>query len=384
MRRCIFFALAFLLFCEIPLQGKEMANYDILMDQVSVKTADELQEKYGLELGGAGGGAMEVVRLFSLSFDVYHFVTLEEARFLLVKSAETLLKNINSCKEIRPYLIEYPFPLSGIEINLIVYDEKDREKQPGCIIACGISEGKLRYKTEISESELWKTLCSESYDQAKEKLLHQPPIQFVPQKKSFWRRGFSSTASRFFSLLYWMTGGPSDRNKYKGPECEVKTAWFLDNCCESIAKKYHLTFHRFGNFTEEWETYTYGFSFIGSQKLNLDQSRILGAQVFEKLFKILRTAPEIERYQQDQKEYYKDAASHPPLTDKVELFQTRLKIAFWDENVDRPLPPNIAQILFIDNAFHYYEADPKTQSLRLVMKESYDDAVAFKNAQLKK
>jgi hypothetical protein len=50
--------------------------------------------------------------------------------------------------------------------------------------------------------------------------------------------------------------------------------------------------------------------------------------------------------------------------------------------------PNYAsspsQILLFEKVFSYYEADPKTQKLRLVFQEPYEDGVAFKNQREKK
>lgn len=52
-----------------------------------------------------------------------------------------------------------------------------------------------------------------------------------------------------------------------------------------------------------------------------------------------------------------------------------VRIAFWDENVERPKAPYLAEIGFYGGKFRYYEADPKTQKLKLVLEESYEDAV---------
>jgi hypothetical protein len=52
-----------------------------------------------------------------------------------------------------------------------------------------------------------------------------------------------------------------------------------------------------------------------------------------------------------------------------------VRIAFWVENVERPKAPCLAEIDFYEDKFQYYEADPKTQALKLVLEESYEDAV---------
>ena len=51
------------------------------------------------------------------------------------------------------------------------------------------------------------------------------------------------------------------------------------------------------------------------------------------------------------------------------------RIDFWDENVDRIMPPYLAQIMFENGNFYYYEADTKTLELQLVHKESYQEAL---------
>jgi hypothetical protein len=51
-----------------------------------------------------------------------------------------------------------------------------------------------------------------------------------------------------------------------------------------------------------------------------------------------------------------------------------VRIAFWDENVERPKAPYLAEIDFYEDKFLYYEADPKTQALKLVHEETYEEA----------
>jgi hypothetical protein len=53
-------------------------------------------------------------------------------------------------------------------------------------------------------------------------------------------------------------------------------------------------------------------------------------------------------------------AKTPDLThDKIGL-----KIGFWDMNIDRPLPPHLAQIKVVEGKIFYYQANPKDQTLQ--------------------
>ncbi len=61
-----------------------------------------------------------------------------------------------------------------------------------------------------------------------------------------------------------------------------------------------------------------------------------------------------------------------------------VKIAYWDENVTRPKAPFLSEIDFYEDKFRYFEADPKTQALTLVLEESYEDAMKQLKADTKR
>lgn len=51
------------------------------------------------------------------------------------------------------------------------------------------------------------------------------------------------------------------------------------------------------------------------------------------------------------------------------------KIGFWNENIDRYLPPYLAQVLVQEGKIIYYQANPKDQSLQeLPFEESFEEA----------
>lgn len=64
-----------------------------------------------------------------------------------------------------------------------------------------------------------------------------------------------------------------------------------------------------------------------------------------------------------------------PMQDEPQPRKLALKIAFWDNNVNRPKSPDLAEIFFSEGTFYFYEADALTQSLILVGKESYEETV---------
>ena len=93
---------------------------DDLSNRVKSEAARELISKYPLKLVGFGGGAVYGVRVLSLSFEVKKNVTIDEARKLILDCAEIFLEKINNDHEIRPYLSEYPYPVSRIKLRFFV------------------------------------------------------------------------------------------------------------------------------------------------------------------------------------------------------------------------------------------------------------------------
>ncbi len=68
----------------------------------------------------------------------------------------------------------------------------------------------------------------------------------------------------------------------------------------------------------------------------------------------------------------KEPAQFP---EKLSLKNAAIRIAYWNDQVERPKAPFLSEIDFYDNTFRYYEADPKTQALKLVFEESYEKAL---------
>jgi hypothetical protein len=55
------------------------------------------------------------------------------------------------------------------------------------------------------------------------------------------------------------------------------------------------------------------------------------------------------------------------------------KLAFWDKNVDRPLPPYLAQIKVLKGVIQYYQANPKDQSFQPPIIETFQEAFSKAN-----
>jgi len=118
------------------------------------------------------------------------------------------------------------------------------------------------------------------------------------------------------------------------------------------------------------ESVRYGLLMNSSEKISVDDGRKCATDFFVAFITMLRTDKRVKSYLDytDKDECYRNR-------DVREIRNVGFRIDFWDENVDRIMPPYLAQIMFEGGNFYYYEADPKTLELQLVRKESYQEAL---------
>ena len=143
------------------------------LKQVEKETVKRLESTYKMDACGSGGGAMYGINTVMLAFTIERPITIEEARAILVGSMEIYLENINKNKIIRPYLEEYPFSPSRVELEFYVHSQKKNEDQKHLnlfAISCGgnIKVPTIKYKFEKNgeATEVFR----ETFDEAKERL----------------------------------------------------------------------------------------------------------------------------------------------------------------------------------------------------------------------
>ncbi len=158
--------------------------------------------------------------------------------------------------------------------------------------------------------------------------------------------------------------------EYDGPKSEIPPYEAMERYAYAAAKKHDIILHNITPSVVFRMKHLYGLWFISYREYTLEEGRALAGDIIGSFYTMLSTDPAmIENFA-----YYRSL----PGRESDELVDMiGLRIAYWDENVDRPKQPALAEIRFFDKRMHYYVADPKTQALQLVYEESYEDAVAF-------
>lgn len=142
---------------------------DVLSDRLIVNTGKKLGKKYNMKITDIGGGSDDGIWLISVGFARYGEppVTVDEGRRMIVDCIEEYLKDVNSDKEIRPYVKNYPFKPKNLDIAILNYtaDYKSIEDPYLCCIL--FVQGKILYLTKGANQRYgYKSEISETYDEA--------------------------------------------------------------------------------------------------------------------------------------------------------------------------------------------------------------------------
>lgn len=113
----------------------------------------------------------------------------------------------------------------------------------------------------------------------------------------------------------------------------------------------------------------YSMSFASGKQLNSCEARKLAISLVQDFVRVLQSS----RGSQELEEWAKRSRSKADYS--IQTKNVCIKIGFWDKDMNRMMPPHIAELFFFNDTLYYYHADPKTQKRVLVLEESYQDAL---------
>lgn len=172
--------------------------------------------------------------------------------------------------------------------------------------------------------------------------------------------------------LFWLyvLVHKATKSKYNGPQYSTDVQWMIDDFTTQWCKTHNAELIDIGNFREKSSNIEYGFWLrsYSSQPLPEAQhdAKALVASFWNMLENDKRTLVYFEKTKRTIREH---------LREKLSVGLVGVKIAYWDKDENRPLPPYVAEVVFYDNTFYYYQADPETQALKLILVEPYNEAI---------
>lgn len=288
------------------------------------------------------------------------FTTIEEAEKTYIILYDDFYRKMTSVRAIRPFLANFPFTPASLSLNVRFRDSK----------------GDIRRSPYISSVTLWDGVLSFNQYGEPGKYGGDTPFEVKCKKlacdvqglKEFYTTGSARNPIQkrevvpVFPIPSGSASTPFSRAAY--------------GSVARFAQTNKLSFVMIGSVGEHsHDTRAINFALRGSQCMKLDEARKLGALCFQELFDFVCKDLHCLNYIKERSTW--TCEKYPSSTPIVEHLAFR--ISFWDESVDRPSMPYIAQIWLLDGKIKYYTADEK-QSLVLVHEETCAEAQAYLNS----
>jgi hypothetical protein len=153
-----------LLLIVLTLYSFKEPKYGKLSNKILHGYSAELKKK-GIMLVGEGGAMMGDIQSVFMHYFVPGEFSLNDARKMYVEVAEEYIKRYNDDEKIRPYLHNYPFNISNIELEISFKDEKGNPQENGYVAYISRSNKNLVYYAEYKNNE-YVTLHKEPYAEA--------------------------------------------------------------------------------------------------------------------------------------------------------------------------------------------------------------------------
>lgn len=166
MKVLYFFMVGILIFsCSEPISYQESLADEIIAQYNKKMT---MQEK--MVPVGCGGSMMNEIKSFFFAYNCPRVVNVDEARELALGCLHQLMEMVDAKEEIRQFLIEYPFPPSGLEM-IITFLQPEHSDNTECINTIFIKEGKIyyrRYDYDSGQDVRWFETYEEALQKASE------------------------------------------------------------------------------------------------------------------------------------------------------------------------------------------------------------------------
>ncbi len=159
--------LAFVLISmNIFAKSNESESYSQLAQKLMNSFAGEIEKEYDLSCIGTGGGMPYDIEQLSLKFVSYKRTSIKEARELIVNITEKFLEEVNSNKEVRPFLREHPFEPFRAKVSISFWEDGIPDRKDGSLIQALQVKNQIFYYSEEEGKPAGTLLAEEPYEEA--------------------------------------------------------------------------------------------------------------------------------------------------------------------------------------------------------------------------
>lgn len=295
----------------------------------------------------------------SVGLNSVRFTSVDDAEQLYVDIYRDFLCSVNSIRILRPYMASFPLTPESCWLTLGFDDCKGEPLRPPYIASAILNQEILDF-TEFQDlggnnMSPYKTICK------------RPSREIQGLKELYTPRCPRGAVNPKPQLPQYV---PLP-GQYVPPVAKAQ-----DELIEKFCKQNNLAITIWGVVGKHYfDCRPFDFALRGSQNINLEQAKALATRCNKELVSFAQTSQLYKDYIKERSTWKNE--QHPSPTPIPEQFAYR--ISFWDENIDRPVAPYIAEIRLLDGKLVYFTADDN-QQLVLAFEESFADSLANRAA----
>ncbi len=140
-----------------------------IADEIVAQNDQRIQNE-GFEPFLTGGSYRNTIRFISQGYNsnTLQFMSVDEARFFIVKQVQEFVEPFNEEKRIRMYLQNFPFTSKNVELIFSFEDAGNPPKSrlPPTLALVSCIKGKIRYSIWDEKKDNFQLIHSESYEEA--------------------------------------------------------------------------------------------------------------------------------------------------------------------------------------------------------------------------
>jgi len=165
-------ALIFIVSVKMNAKESKSPDYTEYVAEVTSSFLKQTYKEYGFECGASGGQMPYDIEEISIQLVAYRSATIEQARELEITLTERFAEIINTHEKIRPFLREYPFPPSRVDVAISFKNPKRKKKVPMAddeVAFVFQAKNKIFYRAKNPSSPyVFKAISDEPYEEARE------------------------------------------------------------------------------------------------------------------------------------------------------------------------------------------------------------------------
>ncbi|MBX9744262.1 MAG: hypothetical protein K2X08_03515 [Chlamydiales bacterium] len=157
----------FMPFCFGKSKKETSPPHIVCIRKITSSFIKQVEKEYKFDCIMTGGSMPRDIAEIRLHFDTYQSASIEQAREWEVRLTERLIEMINQDEEIRPYLREYPFPASRIDIMLRFKTPKNSSPTQSLQLIVHVRDTIFYSARDPSNNCIFYSLKEEPYEEAR-------------------------------------------------------------------------------------------------------------------------------------------------------------------------------------------------------------------------